>query len=61
MEERVALANKNLARYEQIKKFVIVPEPFTEETGELTPSQKRKRRVILKKYEKEIEEMYPKD
>jgi len=61
IEERVAEVNKKLARYEQIKKFHVVSEPFTEETGELTPSQKKKRRVILKKYEKEIDAIYPKD
>jgi len=59
MQERVNLVNKRLARYEQIKKFVIIDHPFTEEGGELTPTQKRKRRVIEKKYKELIESMYP--
>jgi long-chain acyl-CoA synthetase len=61
MEQRIAEVNKRLAKYEQIKKFVILSQPFTEQTGELTPSQKKKRRVILAKYEKEIASMYPED
>ena len=61
IQERVNIANKNLAKYEQIKRFVILSQPFTEETGELTPSQKKKRRVIHDKYGELIESMYPKD
>jgi long-chain acyl-CoA synthetase len=61
LEERVAIANENLAKYEKIKKFVVIPNSFTEETGELTPSQKKKRRVINEKYNDQIEGMYPKD
>ena len=49
---------KHLASYETIKKFVLARAPFTIETGELTPSLKVKRRVILEKYADEIEEMY---
>ncbi len=49
---------KHLASYETIKKFVLAKAPFTIETGELTPSLKVKRRVILEKYADEIEEMY---
>ncbi len=60
IQERVNLANKNLAKYEQIKKYTIIDQPFTEEGGELTPSQKRKRRIIEKKYKDQIDSMYPK-
>jgi long-chain acyl-CoA synthetase len=52
IEERVKLVNDKLARYEQIKKYV---------AGELTPSQKKKRRVIESKYKDKIDEMYPQD
>lgn len=51
--------NRNLARYEQIKKYRIVDRPFTEEGGELTPSLKIKRRVVDEKYRGLIDEMYP--
>jgi long-chain acyl-CoA synthetase len=61
IEERVLIVNQTLARYEQIKKYVILPDVFSEQTGELTPSQKKKRRVIETKYKNKIDEMYPKD
>ncbi len=61
IQERIGEANKRLAKYEQIKKYVILSQPFAEESGELTPSQKKKRRVIHQKYESEIEGMYPSD
>jgi len=61
MQERVNLVNQNLARYEQIKKFALIDHAFSEETGELTPSQKKKRRVIEKMYKDMILAMYPPD
>ena len=42
--------NKDLARYETIKKFALLPEDFTIEGGELTPSMKMKRKAVEKKY-----------
>jgi long-chain acyl-CoA synthetase len=53
--------NGTLARYETIKRFVVLPEEFTEEGGELTPTLKKKRRVIDTKYKALIEELYPKE
>lgn len=58
IEQRIQLANEQLARFEQIKKFTILPSQFTLETGELTPSQKKKRRVINEKFKDQIETMY---
>jgi len=57
-EDRVAKVNQGLARYEQVKKFRLLPQPFSEETGELTPTQKMKRRVIYEKYSNEINSLY---
>ena len=54
-------ANAELASYETIKRFAIVPEEFSEEGGELTPTFKKKRRVIGKKYKNLIEALYPPD
>lgn len=51
-------ANDSVARVEQIKKWTIVPDEWTPETGEVTPSLKLKRRVVLDKYAEEIEAMY---
>jgi long-chain acyl-CoA synthetase len=50
--------NPLFGKVEQIKKFCLVPDVWGVPTGELTPTMKLKRRVILKQYENEIEEMY---
>ncbi|WET69530.1 long-chain fatty acid--CoA ligase [Sphingobacterium sp.] len=50
--------NQNFGSWEQIKKLIIVPDEMTVETGELTPTLKMKRKVILQKYEQEIEDIY---
>ncbi|OPL16579.1 MAG: hypothetical protein AVO39_01580 [delta proteobacterium MLS_D] len=50
--------NRGLPRYKQVKYCSILSEPFRIETGELTPSMKMKRRVIEKKFKKEIDAMY---
>jgi long-chain acyl-CoA synthetase len=58
VQEIIDRVNRGLARYEQIKKYVITDHPFTEEGGELTPSRKIKRRVIEEKYRDLIDSMY---
>jgi len=50
--------NKKLARYESVKKFAVVYPDFTQEGGELTPSLKLKRRVVLQKHGGVIENLY---
>ena len=47
-----------MARVEQVKKFVVLPEAFSIETGELTPTLKVKRKVVEAKFSTEIESMY---
>jgi long-chain acyl-CoA synthetase len=54
----VAKTNSNLAPYETIKRFTILSEDFTVENGELTPSLKVKRKVLDKKYDREIQALY---
>ncbi len=57
-QEKVDNVNQKLARYEQIKTFQLLPRSFSEETGELTPTQKMKRRVIADKWKDEIDKCY---
>ena len=57
-EGEVAAVNKGLAHYEQIVAWELIPQEFTLETGELTPTQKVKRRVINQKYGTEIDRLY---
>lgn len=51
-------ANTHLSRVEQVKRFKLLPREWTAQTGELTPTLKRRRSVILDKYAAEIEELY---
>ena len=50
--------NATLANFETIKRLLVVPEEWSLDTGELTPSLKLKRRVILKKYAAEVAAFY---
>ncbi len=50
--------NRELAPFEQIKRFVLLPAEFSIESGELTPTLKVKRRVVEEKWGKAIEGMY---
>ncbi len=54
----VDAVNKELPPYETMKRVTVVGDEWTVESGEMTPSMKMKRRVIEKKYEKEIGEFY---
>jgi long-chain acyl-CoA synthetase len=51
-------ANSHLARVEQVRRFRVLGNEWTVDTGELTPTQKRRRRVIVDRYAKEIDELY---
>jgi long-chain acyl-CoA synthetase len=54
----IKVLNDDLARYETIKKFAILPDLFSIESGELTPSMKVKRPVIGRKYSALINALY---
>ena len=58
VERGVAAANSHLARPEQVRRFTLLPAEWTARSGELTPSMKRRRRVIIDRYAKEIEDLY---
>ncbi len=61
MEDRINDYQKDLASYEQIKRFVLLPRPFTMESGELTNTLKIRRPVINKRYAPLIDAMYAAD
>jgi long-chain acyl-CoA synthetase len=52
------MLQKNMAGYEQIRRFVLLPKPFSVADGELTNTLKMKRNVIADHYKDEIEKMY---
>ena len=58
MEDRINEWQKDLASYEQIKRFIILPRPFSMESGELTNTLKIRRPVILRRYSKLIDAIY---
>lgn len=57
IKAEVDRANRQLADYQRVRRFRLLPEPFSIETGELTPTLKVKRRVVLQKYTAIINEM----
>ena len=58
MKERIDTLQQQLAHYEQIKRFTLLPHHFSMEKGELTNTLKIKRRVLNENYKKEIDAMY---
>ena len=56
--EQVEQVNGKLARVQSVRKVKVLPRELTIENGELTPTMKLKRRVILERYSAEVEEMY---
>lgn len=57
-EQRIAEVQKELAKFEQVKKFTLLPVEFSMAQGELTPTLKLRRKVILMHYKNQIEAMY---
>ncbi len=58
MAERIDTLQQQLASYEKIKKFTLLPKGFTMESGEITNTLKIRRAVLVKNYCTEIEKMY---
>ena len=58
IHQEIQAANSHLGNWEQLKKCVIIPDEFTIEGGELTPTLKKKRKVIAAKYKNEIENIF---
>ncbi len=61
LEKQIESVNDRLARVQTIKRFAIIPNEFSIDGGELTPTMKVKRKVVNEKYSREIEGMYPAD
>ena len=58
LQNRIAGILKTLNPYEQVRRIHVRAEPFTIESGLLTPTLKIKRRLVLEKYRDEIEALY---
>jgi long-chain acyl-CoA synthetase len=58
VQEAVDTANAELSRYEQVKRFRILPRDFSADEGELTPTLKVRRRIVEQRFAGEIEELY---
>lgn len=58
LQSEIDRINKEFGNWEQIKKFAVLANEFTVETGELTPTLKFKRKVILEKYKVIYQEIY---
>jgi len=50
--------NQNLARFEKLKRVLLLPDEFTADNGSLTPTLKLRRRIIEDRYRKQIDEVY---
>ncbi len=55
---RVDAVNRDLARFEQVKRFTLLERPFTVEAGELTPTLKIRRRAVAERYRAQVDAMY---
>ena len=58
VKDRIDTLQQDLASYEKVKYFILLPEPFSMENGELTNTLKVKRNVVCKRYAAEIDKLY---
>lgn len=58
IEDDMKKLERELGKFERVKKFIVKRRPFSPEAGELTPTQKAKRKVIMEKYARPIRDMY---
>jgi long-chain acyl-CoA synthetase len=58
VQETIDKLNTTLPSYETIKRFHVLDRDFTQETGELTPTMKVKRKACTVKFAREIDAMY---
>jgi long-chain acyl-CoA synthetase len=60
-EDRIALRQKDLADHEKVKRFRLLPHAFSQESGEITPTLKLRRKFIVEKYRTIIDALYAVD
>lgn len=58
INQEVRIANQHFGNWEQIKRPIIIAQEFTIDGGELTPTLKLKRKMILQKYKYEYDQLY---
>jgi long-chain acyl-CoA synthetase len=58
MKERIDTLQQQLAHYEQVKRFTLLPNPLSMSKGELTNTLKIRRKVLNENYKAEIDAMY---
>jgi len=51
-------ANRDRSRYEQVKRFVVLPRDFTADAGEITPTLKLRRRAVLEHFADRVDDLY---
>ena len=61
MQETIDGINRGLASFEQVKKFALLGTDFSQETGELTPTLKVRRKVVIEKFGRILDDLYVKD
>jgi long-chain acyl-CoA synthetase len=61
LEQRIQKALADVSRTEQVRKFLVLPQPFTVASDELTVSLKLRRNVIFERYRDRLEALYSKD
>lgn len=61
IEKEVKAANRSLEGFEAVKKYAVIPRRFMEETGEITPTLKPKKHVILTNYKDTVRSLYQQD
>ena len=57
-EKRLEICQKELARFEKVKRFALLDQPLTQAAGELTPTLKVRRRVLYEKYRSLLDSLY---
>lgn len=61
LDAAVTRANEAVSRAESVRKFTVINEDFTEENGLLTPSMKVKRTAVIRRFAREVAELYGED